>query len=106
MTSNTTEAVERARDCPFCGITPDLTLGLVTHPRKTAPHPCPVKDRVIPLGTWNAEALAATQNPESDVKAGPCLDCNDRGVIETGEMEKGPSGWGYVTVLCHCEEKK
>lgn len=29
-----------------------------------------------------------------------CPDCSGRGVIETGQMEKGPGGWGFETVDC------
>ena len=35
-----------------------------------------------------------------------CNRCNGRGVVETGQIIKGPGGYGYDTETCGCEERQ
>jgi hypothetical protein len=48
--------------------------------------------------------IAMVEHAQRDALEPVCEHCNNRGVIETGQMENGPGGWGYVTVDCECEK--
>lgn len=45
-------------------------------------------------------AISASPAQSGVVAEKPCPDCQGRGIIETGDMERGPGGWGFVTIDC------